>query len=120
MFLTLIFVMHKCLSCKKTYKDDAPELLLCCECGSKYFLYYRTNNIYEKKSKDEIEKIEKDILEIIKDNKIEKGKVVVFDIESIIVPKQGKYLIDLQKLFKEKIVVFRIDEGKYIIEIPKK
>ncbi len=112
--------MHKCLRCGKVYDDDAPELVNGCSCGSKYFLYYKSPHYLGGKSKEEIKKIEKDILRIIESDKtIPHDKIVVFDIESIIVPEHGKYLINLEKLFKEKAIVFKIDEGKYIIDLSK-
>jgi len=112
--------MHKCLGCGRVYEDDAPELVNGCSCGSKYFLYYKTTTHLESKSKEEIKRIEKDILDIIKNDKsIPPDKIVVFDIESIIVPEHGKYIINLEKLFKEKAIVFKVDEGKYIIDLSK-
>ncbi len=111
--------MHKCLGCGKIYEDDAEELVVGCGCGSKFFLYYKDEKIKEK----DLKKIEKDILDIISTNTLSKAgvrdKVVVFDVESVIVPEHGKYLINLDKLFREKAIVFRVDEGKYIIDFSK-
>ena len=41
---------------------------------------------------------------------------VILDLESIRVIKPGKYEIDLVSLINRKPIVFKIDEGKYLID----
>jgi predicted nucleic acid-binding Zn-ribbon protein len=43
----------------------------------------------------------------------------VLDLESIRVPEPGKFELDLMQLFnKENPVVFKLAEGKYVIDVP--
>jgi predicted nucleic acid-binding Zn-ribbon protein len=44
-------------------------------------------------------------------------KPVILDIESIRVLKPGQYEIDLVDLFKGKPVIYKLEEGKYIIDL---
>jgi predicted nucleic acid-binding Zn-ribbon protein len=43
---------------------------------------------------------------------------VVLDFESIRVLKPGKYELDLVNLFKNEPVIYKLDEGKYMIDLP--
>jgi len=43
---------------------------------------------------------------------------VILDFESIRVTAPGKYELDLVDLFKGNPLVFRLEEGKYVIDIP--
>ena len=36
---------HKCVSCSKVYPNSSPELLKGCACGSRIFLYLRSDDI---------------------------------------------------------------------------
>ena len=42
----------------------------------------------------------------------------MLDIESIRVLKPGKYELDLIHLFKGEPLVFKLEEGKYVIDLP--
>lgn len=59
--------------------------------------------------------IEEDVRDIVGD--IDETKPVILDFESIRVKKPGKFEIDLIKLFKRKPVVYKLEEGKYIIDL---
>lgn len=116
-------LMHKCLKCGEVYEDGATELLKgCSKCGCKYFLYFKSKEVlkkYESLSKEEINEIERDVEEIIKNSMPTPEKVASFDIESIIVEKPGKYCIDLERVIKEKAIVVKVTEGKYFIDLSK-
>ncbi|MBS3134737.1 hypothetical protein J4214_05910, partial [Candidatus Woesearchaeota archaeon] len=59
--------------------------------------------------------MEKDVFEMI--GITDKSKPVILDIESIRINKPGQYEISLVDLFSGKPLVFRIGEGKYIIDL---
>ena len=48
----------------------------------------------------------------------EEDTPVILDIESVRVTGEGKFEIDIVNLFKkERPLIYRIDEGKYIIDL---
>ncbi len=73
-------------------------------------------------SDGEKKQIEDDIFEISqvrqKDHAVDSGdKPVVLDFESIRVMKPGSYELDLIKMFKKNPLIFKLEEGKYMIDI---
>ncbi len=113
---------HQCVHCGKIYKDAAKELLKGCECGSHFFFYIRKEQV-EKDVKPEIvdlgkedkEKIEKDVREIIG---VEEEEPVILDLESVQVLKPGKFKLDIVKLFnQESPLIYKLEEGKYIVDL---
>lgn len=115
---------HQCVRCGCLYDDGAKEILKGCSCGAKLFFYIKKSAL-EKKKKEvnnlsikEKKQIEKDVYELIGDE-IDKEKTIVLDIESIKILGPGKYELDLVSLFKKKPLVYKLEEGKYIIDITK-
>jgi predicted nucleic acid-binding Zn-ribbon protein len=93
--------MHKCIKCGKVYKDNDEKILKeGCECGSKLFIY-----IPEKKEKKK------------KTTEIKEMEFVELPLESVKVVEEGKFLLDIAKLFNEKVVVVKSKEGKYYLKI---
>ncbi|MBW3011359.1 Zn-ribbon domain-containing protein [Candidatus Woesearchaeota archaeon] len=113
---------HQCVRCNTFYDDGANELLTGCSCGAKLFFYVKKDNIEtvkkttEKLTKKEIKRIENDVKELIGTDDIDQP--VVLDFESIRIPKPGQYHLDLVHLFKGEPLVYRLEDGKYIIDIP--
>ena len=113
---------HQCVRCSKLYPAGCKELLTGCECGGRFFFFVKEEAVDKAKeitqnlSLEEKEEMEQDILEMVGDN--EKDQPVILDFESIKVASSGKYEIDLVDLFKGNPLVFKLDEGKYIIDIP--
>jgi len=70
-----------------------------------------------KLSKKDKEEIEKDILEMV-GAPDEDSNPVILDLESIKIVKPGKYELDLVHIFKKDPLVFKLEEGKYIIDLP--
>jgi len=111
---------HQCVRCSKLYDDGSKELLEGCSCGGKFFFFIRKNNlevakkITSKLSDDDKKQMEKDVMDIVG---IEDDKPVVLNLESVRVLKPGKYELDLVDLFKGKPLVYRIEDGKYIIDV---
>jgi predicted nucleic acid-binding Zn-ribbon protein len=74
------------------------------------FLFYK-----EKITNEEKQQIEQDVLEIIGIE--DDTKPVILDLESIRILQPGKYELDIVELFKGKPLVYRVEEGKYIIDL---
>ena len=105
------------------YPAGSKELLEGCgKCNGHFFFYIRDEQFNKMKEnpleipEKEKAKIEKDIREMAK---MEDETVpVILDIESIRVVSPGKYEIDVVNLFnKDRPVIFKIEEGKYIIDL---
>ncbi len=114
---------HQCVRCGTIYEDGAKEILKGCTCGAKLFFYVKKKDIDKSKeavenlSTNEKKQIEKDVLDMV-GMKTEIDKPVVLDFESIRCMKPGKFEVDLVSLFnKEKPVVYKLAEGKYVIDI---
>ncbi len=115
---------HQCVRCNAIYDDDAEEILKgCSRCGGKLFFYIRKDQLEEAKkatnklTKKEKKEIEHDVYDII-GVELDSSKPVILDLEAIRIPKPGKYEIDLVKVFKKHPLVYKIDEGKYVIDLP--
>ena len=113
---------HQCVRCAKLYPDGSKELLAGCECGGKFFFYVRKQNVKDAEEiainltdKEKVQ-IEKDVQEIIGED-YDSDKPVVLDLESIRISSPGKYQINLVDLFKGKPLVYKLGEGKYMIDI---
>lgn len=112
---------HQCVRCNKLYADGSEEILKGCECGGKFFFFIKQKHLDEAKeitislTEEDKKQIEEDILDIIgiRDD----DAPVILDLESIRVLEPGKYELDLVELFKGKPLIYRVEEGKYIIDI---
>jgi len=72
----------------------------------------------ENLSRAEKKQIEEDVLDLIGDRPDEDAPVVL-DMESIRVTKSGRFDLDLVRLFdKKEPLVYKLEEGKYMIDIP--
>ena len=114
---------HQCVKCGKVYEDGSSELLKgCLSCGGKFFFFIKKENLKDaeeelkKLTYKEKEKIQKDVFDIV-GSKLDEDLPVVLDFESIKVLKPGKFEIDILNLMRGKPVVFKIEQGKYIIDI---
>jgi len=114
---------HQCVRCGTIYDDGAQEIIKGCNCGGKLFFYIRKDKLkkhqeeIENLSKKEKKEIEKDILGMIGADG-EEDRPIVLDLESIKIKKPGKYELDLVRLFKKEPLIFKLEEGKYVIDIP--
>lgn len=114
---------HQCVKCGTIFKDGKSDLLKGCEnCGSKFFFYVKKESLQKAQeitsqlTEEDKKQIESDVIGIIGD-KYDEDQPVVLDLESIRVLKPGKYELDLVDLFKGRPLVYKLDEGKYIIDI---
>ena len=114
---------HQCVRCNKFYEDGAKEILKGCLCGARLFFYIKKERLEEAKkitetlTKEEKKEVEKDVLDLV-DLDMAKEKPIVLDLESIKIMKPGKYELDLVRMFKGDPLIFKLEEGKYIIDIP--
>ncbi len=114
---------HQCVRCGALYDDGAKEILQgCSKCGGRLFFYIKPQHLKAvqertaKLSPEQKREMEKDILDIIGVEEV-KEKPVVLDLESVRVLQPGKYEIDVVKLFNKQPIVFKIGEGRYVIDL---
>ncbi|MBI5002105.1 hypothetical protein HZC31_01855 [Candidatus Woesearchaeota archaeon] len=111
---------HQCVKCGTFFSDGAEEILKGCNCGSKHFFFVKKTKI--KKAKKVQEQLsddqKKEIMEQITEIAGVHDEPVVLDFEAINVVEAGKFEIDIVNLMnKEKPIVYRLEEGKYIIDV---
>jgi len=114
---------HQCVKCSRMIESGSGEIIQGCnDCGGRFFFYIRDEQLEELKNKvieipdEEKGRIEKDIREIA--GITDEEAPVILDIESIRVTGEGKFELDLTKLFqKDKPLVYKLEEGKYIIDL---
>ena len=114
---------HQCVRCSNIIPQGSRELLEGCrECHGKFFFYIKDDQIDEINKKiieipaEQKKSIEKDIREMagITDDEAP----VILDIESIRVIGEGKFELDIVKLFRrDQPLIYKLEEGKYIIDL---
>lgn len=117
---------NQCVHCGKIIPAGSKEILEGCQgCGGHFFFYIRDELIPMLKEENEktiIEfnnvdkkKVEEDVRSILKVEDDEKP--VILDVESVRVLGPGKFEIDIVGLMSKKPIVFKLQEGKYIIDL---
>lgn len=115
---------HQCVRCNTFYPDGSEEILKGCKCGARLFFYVKKKDIDEGQqllsdlSVEDKKNIEKDVAEIINVKQEDPNRPVVLDFEAIRVLKPGKYELDLVHLFKKDPLIIKLEEGKYLIDLP--
>ena len=115
---------HQCVRCNILYQDGAQEILKGCSCGARLFFYIKKKDIERGKelvtnlSTEDKVQIEKDVTEILHIKTEPGDKPVVLDLETIRIMGPGKYELDLVHMFKSDPLVVKLDEGKYVIDLP--
>ncbi|MFH1316783.1 MAG: Zn-ribbon containing protein [Candidatus Woesearchaeota archaeon] len=115
---------HQCVRCNIFYDDGAAEILKGCNCGGRLFFYIKKAKLEEAKkltsevklSDSDKRQIEKDVFDLV-GSEVDRDSPVVLDLEAIRVSKPGKYELDLVHLFKGEPLVFKLEEGKYMIDL---
>jgi len=116
---------HQCVKCSRIIPIGSREILEgCANCGSKFFFYIRDEQFEKlKEKKIEIEMPEKERIHIEKEVReiagiTQEDMPVILDFESVNVTGDGKFEIDLAKVFnKDRPLVYKLEEGKYIIDL---
>lgn len=113
---------HQCVRCGKIHDDGSNTILKGCSCGAKLFFYVKKEHLETAKEKvsqlstEQKEEMINDVYDIM-GNDIDRDKPIVLDIESVNILKPGTYELDLVTLFKKAPVVYKIEEGKYVIDV---
>jgi predicted nucleic acid-binding Zn-ribbon protein len=115
---------HQCVRCNTFYDDGNEAILKGCSCGAKLFFFIKKERL-EKLQKaaeeappvtvEERKQIEQDVYNVL--GVEEPEAPVVLDLESVRVLKPGKYELDLVQLFKGEPLIFKLADGKYIIDV---
>lgn len=117
---------HQCVHCSKIIETGSREILEGCgSCHGKFFFFIRddqVSKIQEAKEKvlpefneEDKKRIEIDVRSILKIE--DETEPVILDLESIRVISPGKFEIDIVNLMNKKPIVFKLQEGKYLIDI---
>ena len=117
---------HQCVHCSKIIEATSREILEgCSNCGGKFFFYIRDEQLPKIKESQELpipefdkvdkQKVEEDVRSILGIE--DESKPVILDIESVRVLEPGKFEIDLVSLMNRRPIVFKLEEGKYIIDL---
>ena len=117
---------HQCVHCSKIIEVGSKEILEGCHsCGGKFFFYIRDEQAEKIKEERDIpipefntidkKQVEEDVRSILKVEDDEKP--VILDLESVKVLGPGKFELDIVSLMNRKPIVFKVSEGKYLIDI---
>jgi predicted nucleic acid-binding Zn-ribbon protein len=112
---------HQCVRCSKFYDDGANELLRGCPCGGRLFFFIKQEKLDEMRkreqpalSQDDRIKVEQDVLNMLG---LQNDNPVILDFESVNVVRPGTYEIDVGALFRGRPLIFKVEEGKYVIDL---
>lgn len=119
---------NQCIHCSEVYPDGAKQVLEgCSKCKSRFFFYLSEEKLAKIKGHKEPEilaeltaedkkHIEEDVREITGIDEIDAP--VILDLETVKVTSPGKYLLDIPNLFsKERPLVYKLEDGKYVIDL---
>jgi predicted nucleic acid-binding Zn-ribbon protein len=117
---------HQCVHCSKIIEAGSKEIFEgCSNCKGKFFFYIRDEQvpkILEAQKEPILEfthvdkaQVEKDVRSILKIE--DETKPVILDLESVRVLSPGKFELDLVSLLNRKPIIFKLEEGKYIIDL---
>ena len=117
---------HQCVHCSKILDMGSKEILEGCDsCGGKFFFSIKDEQAERiRLSRDELipefnsvdkTKIEADVRSILKIE--DEERPVILDLESVRVLGPGKFELDIVSLMNRRPIVFKVSEGKYLIDI---
>jgi len=117
---------HQCVHCSKIIDVGSKEIFEGCNnCKGKFFFYIRDEQISKLKEEKEApvpefntidkKQVEEDVRSILKIEDDEKP--VILDLESVRTLAPGKYEFDIVSLINKRPIVFKLSEGKYIIDL---
>lgn len=116
--------MHKCVRCGSVFSDEDPSILRgCAHCGSIFFLYLRNqqDEMQVKEIEEELASkqttLEKEVERKIGEE-VKRVRKREFGIETVRMPKEGVYEINLDALMQKKPLIV-LEKGKiYLIHLP--
>lgn len=106
-------MVNKCVRCGAVYDDlDNSIINGCPKCGSVFFLYIKTD-----KDALEFQKIEKELKtkKTSLEKELEKAK---FEVETIRMPKEGVYEINVDALMKKEPLILLSRGTTYFVYLP--
>jgi len=114
---------YQCVKCSHILPTGSKEILEGCnKCKGHFFFYIKEGQVEEMKNRvveipeEQKTKIEQDIREMA--GIIDEDAPVILDIESIRITGEGKFEIDIVKLFqRNQPLIYKLEEGKYIIDL---
>ncbi len=114
---------HQCVKCSRIIPAGSRELLEGCnDCKGRFFFYIKDEQM--KKVREELivipeeekKQVEKDIREMA--GITDEQAPVILDIESVRSIGEGKFELDLSKIFRrDRPLIYKLEEGKYIIDL---
>ena len=115
---------HQCVRCNSFYEDGSKDIMKGCSCGGKLFFFIKKEKLDDMKkvteqvklSQKDKEQIEHDVFDLV-GSEIDMDDTVVLDLEAIRILKPGKYELDLVHLFRNKPLIFKLEDGKYMIDL---
>jgi len=112
--------------CNAFFEDGSDVIIKGCTCGAKLFFFVKKDKLekvkkvreeFAKLSLDEKRQVEEDVLQLVGENP-DPELPVILDLEAIRVVKPGQFELDLVQLFNaDNPLIYKIGEGKYIIDI---
>ena len=115
---------HQCVRCGNFYDDASKEILKGCSCGGKLFFFIKKEKLEKTKAittqanlteKEKIQ-IEDDVFDLVGVDR-NSDEPVILDLESIKIKKPGQYELDLVHLFRGDPLIFKLEDGKYMIDV---
>jgi predicted nucleic acid-binding Zn-ribbon protein len=107
-------MVNKCVRCGTVY-DDLDDSIIsgCPKCGSIFFLYIKTD-----KDATEFQRIEKELE--TKKTSLEKEleRKTKFEVETIRMPKEGIYEINVDALMKKEPLILLAKGRTYFVYLP--
>jgi len=114
--------MHQCVRCNTLYDDPNAEILKgCAKCGGKFFFFVKkealkkVEEVTKNLTVEDRQHIETDVKDII--GILDEDAPVILDLASVNVLQPGKFELDLVRLFKGDPLVYKLEDGKYIIDV---
>ncbi len=116
---------YQCVHCSRIIPVGSEETIKgCSNCHRKFFFYIkeedhsaietRKKQVLPELDDDSKKKVEEDVRTILKVD--DEDSPVILDIESIRILGTGKYELDLVSLINRKPIIFKVEEGKYLID----
>lgn len=115
---------HQCVRCSTFYPDAAQEILKGCKCGGRLFFFVKQERLDAMKKQEETLhqltheqkfQMEQDVYSMLG---LQRTDPVVLDFESVRMLAPGKYELDITRLFRDEPLIFKLAEGKYLIDVP--
>lgn len=118
---------NQCVHCSEVYGDRSEEVFKgCSKCGGRFFFYMseeKMKRVLEGKEEgggnltsSEKKQIEHDVRDIVGIE--DEESPIILDFESVKIIKPGKYLLDISNLLsRERPLVYKLEDGKYIIDL---